>query len=70
MDRGAWRATVHAVANELDKIEGLILSCFLNYHVVFITAVQQSDSVIHAYTHTHTHTFFFIFFSIMLIIGY
>ena len=31
----------------------------LTYNVVFISAVQQSDSVIHIYT------FFFIFFSII-----
>ena len=36
-------------------IEGLLI-----YNVVLISAVQQSDSVIHIYT------FFFIFFSIML----
>ena len=32
----------------------------LNYNVVLITDIQQSDSVIHIYT------FFFIFFSIMV----
>ena len=68
-DRGAWWATVHGVANELDKTERLILSRFLNYNAVFITAVQQSDSVIHAYIYTHIHILF-IFFSIMFIIGY
>ena len=31
---------------------------------MLISAVQQSDPVIH--THTHTHTFFFLFFSIMV----
>ena len=39
MDREAWWATVHGVANELDKTKLLTLSFFLNYNVVFVTAV-------------------------------
>ena len=29
----------------------------LNYRVVLIAAVEQSDSVTHTHTHTHTHTY-------------
>ena len=44
------------------------------YNVVWITTVQQSDSVIHTHIHTHIkhiyiiyiYMFFFIFFSIMV----
>ena len=38
------------------------------YNVVLITAVEQSDSVMH--THTHTHIFFFILFHYGFTIGY
>ena len=42
------------------------------YNVVLITAVEQSDSVMHTHTHTHTHThiFFFILFHYGFTIGY
>ena len=43
----------------------------LNYRVVLIAAVEQSDSVTHTHTHTHTHIyiFFFMFFFIMVYYG-
>ena len=46
----------------LERSEGffILIEVSLNYSVVLITAVQQTDSVIHIYT------FIFIFFSIMV----
>ena len=40
------------------------------YNVVLITAVEQSDSVMHTHTHTHTYIFFFILFHYGFTIGY
>ena len=39
------------------------------FNVVLISAIRQSDSVIHTHTHTHTHISFFKFFSIMVYPG-
>ena len=39
MDRGAWWATVHGVAKELDMTEQLMCTCVC----------------VRAHTHTHTH---------------
>ena len=37
----------------------------LIYHVLSISAVQQSDSVLYTHTYTHTHILFLILSSIM-----
>ena len=42
MDRGAWRATVHGVAKELDTAERLTL--YFTFHIVVYTEVEIEGS--------------------------
>ena len=38
-----------------------IIEKWFIYNVVLITAVEQSDSVMHTHVHTHTHILFYSF---------
>ena len=51
------RATAHGVA-ESDTTERLSVA-WLTYHVVFISIVQQNDSVTHIYIHIHSFSLWF-----------
>ena len=50
MDRGAWQATVHGVAEELDITEQL------THTQTYIHTCKHTHTHTHTYTHTHTHT--------------
>ena len=56
-----FRCHTHRLAFNFLKI---FIAVELVYSVVLISAVQQSDSVIHTYI--YIYMFFFIFFSIMV----
>ena len=45
MDRGAWRVTVHRVAKIWTGLKEFSTHAQLIYNVVFVSSVQQSDSV-------------------------
>ena len=55
--RRSRRATAHGVA-ESDMTERLSVA-WLIYHVVFISIVQQNDSVTHIYIHIHSFSLWF-----------
>ena len=64
MDRGSGRLQSMGWQRVVDTTEQLSIA-WLIYHVVFISVVQQNDSVIHIYI----YIFFSIFF-IRIYIGY
>ena len=51
MDRGAWRATVPRVAKSQRWLKRLSTCMHSWFTVLFISALQQSDSIIHVYKH-------------------
>ena len=64
--RGAWWATVHRVAKIWTGLKEFSTHAQLIYNVVFVSSVQQSDSVIPI----HIPMFFQILFPYMIIIEY
>ena len=47
MDRGAWRGTVHGLANELDKTEYLTFSLTLHFHFHFPVGNSNTNWKLH-----------------------
>ena len=57
MDRGAWQAAVHGVTESQAGLSADTRHAQLIYSVVLISALQQSDSVIHMYRHFFSYSF-------------